>query len=115
MSDYDMTIKQGATFTRVITWYQSDGTTPNDLTGYTAKMHLKRKYTDETEEFALTTENGRITLGGTAGTVTLSIPATNTDDLNGKYRYELKLISGSYVKSLIEGEITISPEITKLT
>src|SRR6478736_3456586 len=35
---YDFIIAQGALFRRVFRWRQSDGTTPVDLTGTTAKM-----------------------------------------------------------------------------
>jgi hypothetical protein len=34
---YDFTIEQGATFRRIFRWRQSDGTTPVDLAGTTAK------------------------------------------------------------------------------
>lgn len=114
MTDYDMTVNQGATFQRLITWYESDGVTPNDLTGYTAKMYLKRKVTDDAALVTLTTENAKLTLGGAAGTVTLEIPATETATMSGVYVYDLKLINGSYVKRLIEGKITVDSEVTKI-
>lgn len=64
-------------FDRVLTWSTSStpvsqGGTPVDLTGFTAFMSV-----GAAENFITTTSgpNGLITLGGTAGTLRLQIPA----------------------------------------
>lgn len=109
---YNMTLKQGSTFQKVITWKNADGTVIN-LTGYTARMQLKRKHQDVDPEFTLTTENSRITIDGTAGKVTLNIAAGDTALLTGKYVYDLELVNGSYVDRILQGEITLDREVTK--
>lgn len=109
---HDFTINQGETFTKVITWKDSGGTLIN-LTGYTARMYLRRKISDAAAALILTTENGRIALGGAAGTITLTITATDTSSLEANYVYDLELVSGVYVKRLLQGTITVDPEVTK--
>jgi hypothetical protein len=113
VNTYNMTVKQGSTFNRVITWYQVDGITPVDLTGYTARSYFKRKISDSTNQFELSTSNGRISLGEALGTITINIAAVDTDGLNGLYVYDLELISGSYVDRILQGVITIDPQVTK--
>jgi hypothetical protein len=64
---------------------------------------------------SLTTENGRISLGGVAGTIDLLIPATATTGLTpGLYIYDLELVSaGGEVTRIVEGNFKIKPEVTK--
>lgn len=109
---YDFTINQGETFSKVITWKDA-AESPIDLTGYTATMHLRRKIADVEPAFTLTTENSRVTLGGAAGTVTLTISATDTAAMSGKYVYDLEMVNVSTVKRLIQGSITVDLEVTR--
>ena len=69
---YNITCSQGATFSRVLTWADS-AKKPYNITGYTARMHVRSSVDATSTLTTLTTENGRIALGGTAGTVTLTI------------------------------------------
>jgi hypothetical protein len=112
MSDvgtYNFTIQQGATWTRTLTW-KIDGVAVN-LTGYTARMQLREAGTLVIE---LTTANGRIALGGAAGTITLTITAADTTALNFKTAlYDLELVSGGgVVTRLLEGRVFLSREVT---
>ena len=109
---YNFIIKQGETFSKVITWNESDGS-PINLTSYTARMFLKRAVTDTTSLFDLTTVNSRIALGGAAGTITLSVSATDTASLSGEYVYDLELVNGSVVKRLLQGRVKVDDEVTK--
>lgn len=112
--EYDITVEQGATFSRVLTWKNSSGTAYN-LTGYTARMKAKANYSSANAIVELTTENGRIALGGAAGTVTLTISAADTAALSATTGvYDLELISGGgAVTRLVQGKFTVSPEVTK--
>tara|TARA_R110000868_G_scaffold19150_4_gene82786 strand:+ start:5585 stop:5935 length:351 start_codon:yes stop_codon:yes gene_type:complete len=112
--NYDITIEQGATFQLNLVWKDPNGTAIN-LTGYTARMQVREKVTSTTALISLTTENGGITLGGAAGTIAVVAAATATDDITVKRGvYDLELISsGGIVTRLIEGCVTISPEVTR--
>jgi hypothetical protein len=109
----DLLIPQGATFSRVIRW-KADNANVN-LTGYTARMQLRTSAEAITALEDLTTENGGITLGGTAGTITLSLTATETAALPAtRAVYDLELISsGGVVTRLVEGVATITRNITR--
>lgn len=111
---YDLTIYQGATFTQQLTWKGSDGNAVN-LTGYTARM-MARTSADAAAPFlTLTTENGGISLGGTAGTINLTITSAATAALMaGVGVYDLELISGAVVVTrLLQGNLLVSAEVTR--
>lgn len=112
--NYDVTIYQGASFSRVLTWKDEEGTAIN-LTGYTARLHMRSSQDADTPFVTLTTENGGIALGGAAGTITLSISAASTaaiTDTSGVYDLELVSASG-IVTRLLAGEVLVSKEVTR--
>jgi hypothetical protein len=108
-------IEQGATFSAPVTVYNDLARTdPVDLTGYTARMMVRSDYENPTALVSLTTENGRITLGGAAGTITLLISATDTAGFTkGDYVYDLELVSGATVTRVLQGKIKVSRESTR--
>lgn len=110
---HDLCILQGATFSKVITW-KADGVAVN-LTGYTARMQIRATADAATPLIELTTANGRIALGGSAGTITLTISATDTAALTaGRAVYDLELVSsGGIVTRLVQGVVTISRNVTR--
>ena len=112
-ANYPITIEQGATFNRVLTLTDSDGNLIN-LTGYSARMTIRRANDFETVLIELTTVNARIALGGAAGTVTLSISDSDTAALEAEVGvYDLEIESaGGTVTRLIQGTATIDREVT---
>jgi hypothetical protein len=110
---YDILIEQGATYSQVIT-YKEAGVAVN-LTGYTARMQVRATLESASTLVELTTANSRIALGGTAGTITLTISATDTAALtSGRGVYDLELVSGSgIVTRLLQGVATISRNVTR--
>jgi hypothetical protein len=110
---YDILIEQGATYSQVIT-YKDNGVAVN-LTGYTARMQVRATLESASTLVELTTANGRIALGGTAGTISLTISATDTAALtSGRGVYDLELVSGSgIVTRLLQGVCTISRNVTR--
>lgn len=109
---YDFKLWQGATFSRVLTW-KSNGVAVN-LTGFTARMKVRNASTD-VELLSLTTENGKIALGGVAGTITLTLTAAETALLAPELaRYDLELVSaGGIVRRPLQGFVIVSPEQTR--
>jgi hypothetical protein len=110
---YDLLIEQGATYSQSIT-YKDNGVAVN-LTGYTARMQVRATLEAASALIELTTANRRIALGGTAGTITLTISATDTAALtSGRGVYDLELVSGSgIVTRLLQGVCTISRNVTR--
>ncbi len=111
---HDFIIEKGASFQRVITWSDDLGD-PINLTGYSANMQVRTSVTADDIEIELTDQNGKIVLGGTLGTITLSIADEDTATLNaGTFLYDLNLISsGGQTTRLIEGNIHIRHGVTK--
>lgn len=110
---YNIIIEQGATFSRVLTYRDSANAVVN-LSGYTAQMQVRTSYEAADVAFEFSTTNGRISLGGAAGTITLSMSATETAALSaGSYVYDLKLVSGVTVSRPFEGTVTVKRGVTR--
>ena len=112
---YDMTIYQGADFERVLTWSLGEPSVLVDLSGYSARMQLRTYIGDGDVVMELTTTNGRISLGGAAGTINIDLTAAETATLPAnQYAYDLEVIAPSgFVTRLIEGFVNVDPEVTR--
>jgi hypothetical protein len=107
---YNILADQGATFSRVLTWNTSAGT-PVNLNGYTAKMQV-RTVDNNTLGIELSTINGRIALGGAAGTITLTVAATDMGFEAGAHVYDLEMTVGTTTTRLVQGSFELRPEVT---
>jgi len=108
---YNITAYQGATYDLNMTW--AIGGTAVNLTGYTAAMQVKENASSTASVLSLTNGSG-ITLGGTAGTIAISVSATTMGFATpGNYVYDLELNSGGQVTRLIQGGFAIQAEVTK--
>ncbi len=90
--------------------------TPVSLSGFTARMMVRPTEEDtDTPLISLTTENGGIALDDTLKTITLTIAATATDDLDFLTGvYDLEMVSGTgVVTQLLKGNVTVEEEITR--
>lgn len=111
---YNFQIEQGATLLKPVAWKDSTGAAVN-LTGYTARMQVRQSASAEEVLLELSTENSKISLTPLTGTITLIFSAATTAAIDWKRgKYDLELISpDGTVTRLIEGEITVSREITR--
>lgn len=112
------TIYQGATFRKRLRWSDKATGTPIDLTGCTARMQVRAETGSSTVLLELTTENGGITLGGTAGTIDLYVGATATAALGWEGGvFDLEIIHPGAlpddVTRLAQGTVSVSPEVTR--
>jgi hypothetical protein len=109
---YNITAYQGADFDRTFTITQS-GTALN-LTGYSSAMQV-REAADSTAYLLNLTSGSGITLGGTAGTITVAITSAQSSAIPaGSYAYDLEIISGSgAVTRLLQGGFTVSGNVTR--
>lgn len=118
----DLCIEQGAGFIVNLLWREKATGTPIDITGYSARMKIVFDQGETSEELVLelTTGNGRIVLGGTAGTIDLFVTATDTTALDpAKFEntcYDLEMVPGApnaeKVRRLIEGNVRLKTEKT---
>jgi hypothetical protein len=111
---YDFEIEQGTTLLKPIQWKDSAGN-PVNMTGYTARMQIRKSVSSDEVLLELTTANGKLSIAPSTGTVTMIFSATTTAAITwtrGKYDLEVVSYDGT-VTRLIEGEITVSKEITR--
>jgi len=109
---YNVTMYQGASFDLSLTW--NVNSIPVNLTGYSSRMQVRTSYDASSTVLSLTSGSG-ITLGGTAGTITVAASAATTAGVpTGQYVYDLEMVSGgSAVTRLIQGTFLVDPEVTK--
>ncbi len=109
----NITMYQGATFNYRLTWNLNGS--PVDLTGYTARLQVRRSHRAPTALLSLTTETGGITLGDAAGTIDLVASATvSAGVLAGDHVYDLELVdAGGVVVRFAEGAWIVDPEVTR--
>ena len=108
---FDIEHDQGSTFQWDITVYDTDGATLLDLSGYTVRSQLRKKYTDTnpSETFTITYPDA------VNGIVRLALTATETAALaKGRYYYDVELVDGTgKVVKLYKGVFTLYAEATK--
>lgn len=110
---HNFTFKQGDTWSQRFC-IKIDSTTPMDLTGYIARMDIRKFTTSLEADISLTTENSKISIPSPeTGYVYLLLAATETADLSGKYVYDIELITGVTVITPLRGELIIIPEVTR--
>lgn len=118
----DLEVFQGAYWSQRLVYQDSDEQ-PIDLTGYTARMQVRRAVdADGDPIIELTTGNGRITLGDPDpddGVILLEIDADDTAELpatpfDRKWKYDLELVpAGGEVRRLVMGKFVVSLEVTR--
>ena len=107
---YNFTLEQGSTFSRQIT--VQENSTALNLTGYTARMQMRS--THDSSTIALT-YTSTIASPASNGKINLSATATQTAAIEeGMYVYDLEIeSSGGEVTRLMEGQVTVTPEVTR--
>ena len=113
----NLIIYQGSTFIKGFSWQTGDPAQPVNLTGYTARMQIRTKVTDIDVLLELTTENDRIIITDPInGKFELYISSNDTTNLQFKSAvYDLELISPSGIVTtrILEGNVTLSFEVTR--
>lgn len=112
---YDITIEQGATFELHIIYETGSPAVPVNLTGWTARMQVRLKYTaPDPPLLSFTTANGAITVGS-AGQIDVIGLASLTDLVLAPKIcvYDLKIVNGTTVRRIVSGNATITPQVTR--
>ena len=106
---YNFTLNQGATFNRHLTVKENNS--PLNLTGHTAAMQLRSTYDSATVALSMTAA----VINATQGILSISATATATAALEeGIYVYDLEITtSAGVVTRLLQGQVTVSPEVTR--
>lgn len=105
----NLIIDQGATYETTINITDDDGITV-DLSGYTGAAQARKHYTSNTAY------NFTVAINGSEGQVVLSMSSNTTMQLtSGRYVYDCELIetSSGKVSRVLEGIITVTPNVTR--
>jgi len=116
-AEYDFNVDAGATFQKTITWKNGDGV-PYDLTGATARMHIRKKVSDETVIVSLTTENGKIRITPLGGEIHLYMDDLDTMLLPARSVYDIEVIMPStedrpIVTRILQGAVVCNKNVTR--
>lgn len=107
----NLVIDQGTTYSLTITVYDAAGNALN-LSGYTYRAQLRKSYGSTSyTEFTVTPA-----VDLTSGQITISLTSTQTSGLRaGRYVYDVEIVetATSSVTRVIEGIITVTPEVTR--
>lgn len=111
---YNFTIDQGAQYTTQIIWADSSGN-PIDLTGYSAAMQLREQASSPNPSaLNLTSSNGGITITPLAGEMDILMTTAQTGALDARfYVYDLEIALSGVVTRIIQGQITVSAQVTQ--
>ena len=106
----NLTIDQGTTYSVTITVNDDTGSARN-LTGYTGRSQMRRSYYTS----ANTTFTVSITSPST-GEISITLTAAQTANVKaGRYVYDLELLNSNTatVERVVEGIVTVYPEVTR--
>jgi hypothetical protein len=122
--NYDITCQQGSTFTRLIEIEQPDleldptGNTFEEfnLSGYEARMQVRRTIDSAGFLLELSTQNGALTINPNTAQnqIMIEVSAEVTASVNTNGVYDVEIISSSGVVSrVLQGKFNLSPEVTR--
>ena len=121
---YNITLEQGTTFYRLIDVMEPTVLDPDvyeafNLTGYTARMQIRRTIDSPTAMVSLTSPtvngNGITVMDGANNAISINITDATTSlvDSSGLYDLEIIKTSTGQVSRLLQGTVTLSREVTK--
>jgi len=104
----NLVVDQGATFSTDLTLEDENGN-PISLTGYTANSQMRKWYTSSNVAAVFTTA---INLANAI--ITLSLTSDQTGNLDyGRYVYDVEISNGTTVSRVVEGIVTVTPQVTR--
>jgi hypothetical protein len=109
---YNFSFVQGDTWTTAPQWKINNVYV--DVTGYTAKLTVRKAVTSSTSVFEFSTSNGRITVGSTDGKFTLTaVPADTASVAAGNYVYDFDIVSPAGVSTtLLSGGFQVIKQVS---
>lgn len=117
-ANLDLVIEQGTTNIIVVAYKDSAGAAI-PLTGYIARMTI-RQTIDSSVALVTALSTGvspKLVITTATGLITLTLPATETDDyawIGGYYDLEIEAAApGSAVTRLLQGKVSVSREVTR--
>ena len=108
---YNLVCDQATTFN--FQFQIKNDSTPWDLTGYTGTMTVRPFVGASTTTVVATNDNGRISVDGPNGRITVTLSAATTAAIvASRYSYDLVVDSGSVVTRILEGKFVVTGAVT---
>jgi hypothetical protein len=103
-------IDQGSDYSNIITVASTNGQAL-DLSGYTVASEIRKSYTSSTS-YAFTSS----VYNAAQGRVRIQLTATQSESIPpGRYLYDVEITSsGGAKRRVVEGIVTVTPQITKI-
>lgn len=103
----NLVIDQGTTFSFSFNLTNADGSA-KDLTNYTIAAQIRKSYYTSTKvDFTTDTVDAE-------GEITISLTSTQTSNLKaGRYVYDIEIDDTTETIRVLEGIITVTPEVTR--
>jgi hypothetical protein len=80
-TNYTLSLQQGAATVLRLTYTDKATETPIDLTGYEARLQIRRSYQDSTADLELLSTDGEITIDGPNGEIEATFPKDKVNAL----------------------------------
>ena len=106
----DLVIDQGTSFSTDLTLTDSYGNRTY-LDGFRADSQIRKWYTSSNPAATFTTS-----VNTASSTITLKLTAAETSNLSsGRYVYDVEIheINGQSISRIVEGIVTVTPEVTR--
>jgi hypothetical protein len=104
----NIVIDQGTTFSTDLNLTDENGD-PIQLNGYVANSQMRKWYTSVNATVTFAT-----TINVTSGVITLSLSSNQTSNIvSGRYVYDVELNNGSEISRVVEGIVTVTPQVTR--
>jgi hypothetical protein len=107
---YNLVCPQATTFT--FQFQVSTDGTPWNLNGYAVTMTIRPFLGSTTTTLTATITNGRVTVDGPNGRITVVLPASITNLSANSYVYDVVLDSGSEINRILEGQFIVTAGVT---
>lgn len=111
---YNITCEQGSTLTRTFR-VQNPNASVYDLTGYQARMQIRRDVDSTTVLFTATSSPAAgIIISNTFGEISLTMTATQTAAIQRSGYYDLEIYNAAgVVYKVVKGKFNLSKEVTR--
>lgn len=104
----NLVIDQGSTYSTTLNLTDENGD-PLALAGYTANSQIRKWYSSSNAAAVFTAS-----INVDSAVITLSLTANQTSNLvAGRYVYDVELNDGSEVSRIVEGIVTVTPQVTR--
>lgn len=106
----NLVIDQGSTFSTDLNLTDDNGDALN-LVGYTSNSQIRKWYTSTNASASFTTS-----INTSSGVITLSLTSAQTSNLvSGRYVYDVEIndTASGEVSRIVEGIVTVTPQVTR--